>query len=351
MVPRVRRLLAVTVVMACARAEGQSARVAPLPAGVARGVAYAHDWSNRGAQGYGTASDRAQLDALRALGATWVSVMPFGYMRSARDTAVRASYDRPGAEHDAALVATIRAAHARGLRVLLKPHLWVHDAWPGAVDPPDEASARAVVAQWSTLTLHYADLAAREGVEALTVGVEMDPLARRVPSAWREMIAAVRARYRGTVTYASNWSDVATVPFWDALDVIAVNHYAPLADASGTVPLDVATARARATLAGYDAVSRRVGRPVWLTEVGFRRDADALVRPWQWVQSSSAAMMDLQVLGYAATLRAVAATPSITGVFAWKWFTSGGDEDEGPRGFVFRGRPAESLLRDAYRAP
>jgi hypothetical protein len=96
-----------------AQAQGDTASPA-LPPGFARGVSYAHDWSARGARGYGTESDRAELARVRAMGATWVSVMPFGYLSGPTSTELRTSYDRPGAERDEALRATIRRAHALG---------------------------------------------------------------------------------------------------------------------------------------------------------------------------------------------------------------------------------------------
>lgn len=350
-----RALVAAALLATCprcarpAQAQGDAAGLS-LPAGFARGVSYAHDWSQRGARGYGTESDRAELARVRAMGATWVSVMPFGYLSGPTSAALRTSYDRPGAERDEALRATIRSAHARGLRVLLKPHLWVHGSWPGAVDPPREEDAAALVDAWGALTLHYADLASQERVEALTVGVEMDRLARRAPARWRAMIAAVRGRFRGTVTYAAGWSEVERVPFWDAVDVIGVDHYAPLATAPGRVDPARLEAAALASLQRYAAVSARVGRPVWLTELGFRRDARALLEPWLWVAQSNAPEMDLQSLGYAATLRAVRRVPCVQGVFAWKWFSSGGAEDEGARGFAFEHQPAEAVLREAFLA-
>jgi hypothetical protein len=315
---------------------------------VARGIAYAHDWSAQGQRGYGTESDRAQLDRLRALGATWVCVMPFGYMSSAQSLQVRAAYDRPGSETDAALTRTIREAHARGLRVLLKPHLWVHGSWPGALEHQGPA-ALALLDGWGALTLHYADLASREHVEAFTVGVEMDALARRAPERWRTLIAEVRSRYDGTLTYAANWSDVATIPFWPWLDVVAVNHYAPLADAAGHAERNLVERRATEALARYAEIGARYAKPVWLTEVGFRRDARALVAPWAWVASTPAPREPaLQAMGYEATFRAVARTPSIHAVFLWKWFSSGGDEDEGADGFVFTNREAEAVVRSAF---
>ena len=108
-----RALLLLTALLALprctrpAQAQGDTARTA-LPQGFARGISYAHDWSQHGVRGYGTESDRAELARVRAMGATWVSVMPFGYLSGPASTALRTSYDRPGAERDEALRATIR---------------------------------------------------------------------------------------------------------------------------------------------------------------------------------------------------------------------------------------------------
>ncbi|MEZ4408951.1 MAG: hypothetical protein R3A52_21140 [Polyangiales bacterium] len=78
-------------------------------------------------------------------------------------------------------------------------------------------------------------------------------------------------------------------------------------------------ARARAAYVARYAASRRVGRPVWLTRAFAA--TRALVEPWAWVrrgESPRAPAVDLQRWP-AAVLRAVAATPEVTGVFVWKW--------------------------------
>lgn len=326
--------------------------VAPLPPNVLRGVSYAHDWSGRGVAGYGTESDRAQLRAVRAAGATWVSVMPFGYLRDARETHVRTSYDREGSESDAALRRSIGYARGLGLRVLLKPHLWIPGTWPGALRPRDAASCEALVGSWSELTMHYAALAQETGAEAFTLAVEMDEVARGCPTAWRALIARVRTVFFGTLTWAANWGEPEAVPFWDALDVIGVDHYAPLSTTRGAAGAERAAviARAREALGRYVALGRRWHKPVWLTEVGFRQDDLSLVEPWSWPEERHAeSQVDLQSIGYEATFAAIAQTPGIEAVFLWKWFTSGGTEDEGPSGFVFNGRPAESVVRGAFR--
>ena len=49
---------------------------------------------------------------------------------------------------------------------------------------------------------------------------------------WRALIADVREQTGAPLTYAANWTDYERVPFWDALDVIGIQAYFPLADST-----------------------------------------------------------------------------------------------------------------------
>ena len=70
-------------------------------------------------------------------------------------------------------------------------------------------------------------LAEAEKAEIFCVGLEFSH-AQKYEERWRKIIAAVRAVYRGKVTYGANWNDYAEVKFWDALDYIGVLAYFPL---------------------------------------------------------------------------------------------------------------------------
>src|SRR5689334_7449782 len=78
-----------------------------------RGVCYAHAWHNRGADGYGSPTSQKTLQRLRHLGVGWISLTPFGFMRSPTDTEVHLATH--GGESDERLRTEV--AHAHALRI------------------------------------------------------------------------------------------------------------------------------------------------------------------------------------------------------------------------------------------
>ena len=326
---------------------------APLPAQVMRGICLAHSYQASGSAGYGSGTSARSLDELHALGVGWVSLTPFGFMGGLDADAVRPIFDTPAGETDARLRAEIQAAHARQLKVQLKPHLWIRGgAWQAQIDPGDDAAWTRWFASYRAWLLHYAHLAAVEGVDALVVGVELGSSVAKQPESWRALIQEVRGFFHGQLLYAANWDAVSRVPFWDALDAIGVQFYPPLADGPGA-SLASLSERAGRALDVYAELSRRVSRPVVLTEVGYRSSADATLHPQAWPERDHAPTVDrdAQALAYRALLGAVAARSFVRGVFVWKWFTDPASAEEGPTGFSPRGKPAEAVLRRFYASP
>ncbi len=112
-----------------------------------------------------------------------------------RTVGIDLTFEAPFAEN---LVAVGRAvgkaidqAHARGLRVMLVPHLWVETGgWRGEIEPlaPDvkkadgdyafrgratEGAMRRLAQSYRTFVLAWAELAEKHGVDMLSVGVEL----------------------------------------------------------------------------------------------------------------------------------------------------------------------------------
>ena len=203
--------------------------VRALAAGVERGVCFAHSWENGGVRGYGTPTSARELDAIAALGADWISVTPFGFVASLHATEVQLPRGNSGGESDERVRAEIDAAHTRGMRVLLKPHLWAHGgAWVNEVDPGSEAGWANWLGSYRAFLLHYAVLAEETHAETLAVGVELGSTMRH-EAWWRETIAQVRGLYHGKLVYCASWDRADAVHFWDALDFIGAQFYASLA--------------------------------------------------------------------------------------------------------------------------
>ena len=107
-------------------ARGQCAADVPvLPKRIQRGLSLAHDYQLGRTRGYGSATSAETLGELVNVGVEWVSLTPFGFMRSLNEPPVRFIGDYPRGETDARMRGVIRQAKERGLKILLKLHLWI----------------------------------------------------------------------------------------------------------------------------------------------------------------------------------------------------------------------------------
>lgn len=324
--------------------------VAPLAEGVERGVCYAHNYQHGGMRGYGSETSRRSLEELRALGVEWVSLTPFGFMNALSATTVHHAGDHEAAETDARMQAEIAAAHAMGLRVQLKPHVWIRGGgWRGQIDPGSDDGWAAWFDSYAEWIVGYAAMAEALGVAALAVGVELGSSTRRFPERWRAVVARVRDVYRGRLVYCANWDEAPSVSFWDALDAIGVQFYPSIAARPGASEAEL-QARLATHLDALGELSERVGRPVVLTEIGYKSALGAAVRPHEWPEhvDRPRASPAEQARAYRAFFRAIEGRRYVRGVYWWKWFTDPDTDEEGPAGFSPRGKPAEAILRAAY---
>ncbi len=346
-----------------AAAPDASAAAAPLPAGFLRGVSLA--MLNTLDGGYQAPAVGERLAALRELGADSVSLMPFAYQGDPRSPELRFLNGSPTSETDVGVVHAARAAHAHGLSVLWKPHIWVSGrgggSWPGAVEMTSEKDWATWWRLYRRYILHHAMLARYAGADLFSVGVELERTVERPE--WAGLIADVRRIYHGPVTYAANWGGGADrAVFWDRLDAVGVDAYYPLAGEATGVD-DATLARgARQVVSRLEGLARRAGKPLILTEVGFAARRGTWSAPHEEGGEPSS---EDQARAYRALLGALprpsaAADPVaaragalsgrawLRGVYVWKAF-SGDVSARGDRpDFRFMGRPAESIVASYF---
>ena len=332
-----------------ARAGARAERMRPprpwRPAdGFQAGVCLAH--SVRLDHGYLSAACGRELAHLRDLGVGWVSLTPFGYLPAPDVPEIIPMSDAgPDAETDEAVCEAAARARALGLRVWLKPHLWTR-GFVGDLAFRPEGWER-FFARYRVFILHYALLAQREHLDGLVVGHELTSAALGHPDRWRELIAAVRRVYGGTLTYGANWGEeVKDIAFWDALDLVGVSFYAPLADAPSH-DVRAMRARARQALADLKAVGQRAGRPVLIVEAGYPPRPAAAVKPWEEGRGDDP---EAQRACYEALVSALEPETWVAGVFWWKWFTSESAGGEGDASYSPRGQPAQAVMTQAWGA-
>jgi hypothetical protein len=305
-------------------------------------------------KGYGTAACARTMAELARMGATWVSLTPYGRIWNLAPSGIDWTFEAPFPENRRAVLAAMRQAHAEGLRVLLVPHLWVESGqWRGEIDPGTDAGWRAWAKAYRSFVLAWAEVAREGKADMLSVGVELGSWLTgvRAPSFF-PIIADVRKVYPGPLTYSANWDDVDHTLILRALDVIGINAFYPLAEADG--------ARFAELRQGGARVAERVRRlselwrkPVIFTELGYTTRTDPAVRPWEWPENLKSVTVDqgAQAEAYRGLLAPLLDEPAFLGFFVWRVYADPDDvSQEAEWGFSPRGKAAELVVRDAFRA-
>lgn len=312
------------------------AAIGPLQGGIAYPV-----WER---DGYDRPAAGRALDEIRATGAGWVVLTPTCYQRDLRTAVINCSTAQTAT--DASLVRAIAAAHRAGLRVMLKPH----------VDLPSDALDRASIeparpdawfAAYTRMMSRYADIARTSGVEQLAVGTELAGTSGDGVR-WRRVIAELRSRYPGPMTYAANYDEYTRVAFWDVLDLVGVDAYFPLGEdpTSDVAALEDAWRPIASALEGF---ARRTGKRILFTEAGYASRRGSTTAPFDWTTSPVRDDAE-QAAAYEALLSTFEDRPWFAGVHWWMWDDLPGSGEDQTRDYTPRGKPAEAVLRRHWRA-
>ncbi|MEQ9074784.1 MAG: hypothetical protein RLP09_13080 [Sandaracinaceae bacterium] len=305
-------------------------------------------------RGYGTAHTAALLDFLARRGANWVSITPFGRIWSLESTDIAMDFEAPYADNREAVREVIRQAHARGLRVLVIPHLWVETSgWRGEIDPGSPEGWAEYQQSYRRFVTAWATDAAAAGADAFSIGVECKSWSGRFGGYWTDLIAEVRGIFPGLLTYSANWDEAEDVLFWDQLDLIGINAFYPLADHDGAAFAEYVEGAMRAR----DSVADLAGvldMPVLFVEVGYTTRADAAVQPWLWPDDMEEVVIDEreQARALLASFRAFLPEPWFVGFFVWRYYADLDDvSQEAIWGFSPHAKRAEALLDRVFASP
>ncbi|MEL6274656.1 MAG: hypothetical protein AAFU03_06130, partial [Bacteroidota bacterium] len=315
-----------------------------------RGMTFAHE-GYRTHNGYGGSTVKASLDSLSGLNVNSIAIVPYSYLRDPNKMGELPVVYDAGAENDEAVRYSIQQAHQRGWTTMLKPQIWINSAWPGDVDFDSEEGWNQFFDRYTEWIAHYAILAEIEGAESLCIGTELVKTTLKHPERWREMIQLLRKLYGGQLTYAANWGEeFENFTFWDALDIIGLNSYYPLAEGLDAGDEEL-LAGAQAWFAKAETVAEKFNKKWWLTEVGFRSVRAAWENPHAEAGSRSASN-PCQERCFGAMVTAAGNAERLNGMYVWKWpsYLGHGRRRRQPgTGFTPGGKPAAMVLKAYYR--
>ena len=285
---------------------------------------------------FGGAAARRALAQAKRVGARAVAIVPFLWQPSPASPDIGRGSDMS----DADLRTAIRDAHALGLAVMVKPHVWVPQSWAGAVAMRNDADWQAWFANYGRALGAIAHIAADERAEALAIGTELAGTTQRPE--WLGLIAAARTAFRGTLLYvAHNTDEAEAIPFWERLDAVGVTLYPPLgADDDRARRIAVM----RQTADRLEALAAQAGKPVLVGEIGLRSARGAAAKPWESAEERAAVPDPLLQAEVLADWLAALDRPAIRGVLVWRWFTDPDAGGAADTDFTVQRKPAEGVL-------
>jgi hypothetical protein len=309
--------------------------------------------SQHAGRGYGSLASEALLDELVRLGANAISITPFGRIWSLSSTHIALDFEWTVEDSRTGVLRLARAAKARGLRVLLVPHLWVETiGWRGEIDPGSPRAWQEYQAEYRRFVLHWAEIAAAADVDVFSIGVECKSWSGRFGAYWLELIRSVRKTFPGELTYSANWDEADNVLFWEQLDYVGINAFYPLASHDQASYAEYAQG-AEAALERARTLRDLVRKPVLFVEIGYTTRPNAAVEPWLWPDTMQNVQVDEweQARALAALMGAAAAKPWLAGVFVWRYYADLDDvSQEAAWGFSPHGKLAERVLRNVFRS-
>ncbi len=291
------------------------------------------------------AFDPAEFDRIRELGAEWVSVIPYAFSVPGQTEVWFDSERQWWGETREGYTRSIRWAHEKGLKVMLKPQIWIRNqGWAGNFMIDDPHEARQWMKNYERYILQCAEVARDEGVELFCFSTEFRKMVEKYPHLWNELIDDIKTIYKGPLTYAANWDSYRNLEIWPRLDYIGIDAYFPL-ETSDPPDLQKIMKAWLPWKKEIIAFSKKLNKEILFTEYGYKSVKNS--HHGHWKEGAGTPDEEIQALCYEALFRTFYPEPRWRGGLAWKWFLHDLDHRRAHRktGFSPQGKAAESVLK------
>lgn len=291
------------------------------------------------------------MTEIESIGADYVCLMPYAFVKEG-EAEVRFDHTewQWWGECTAGIEALIEQAKSNGLKVMIKPHVWL--GWGdytgdlNFVEPDDQQTWNA---SYLNYVMNYARLAEKHKVEIICIGTELCMQLNDEPDYWSDLISSVKEVYNGKLTYASNWDCYQDFPLWHRLDFIGIDAYFPITEEKNPELGDALDGWRywKGELASY---TDSVKKPILLTEYGYRSVEGCLAEPWvSGTGEDGIASQQQQLLAYEALYRYLWTEPWCAGGFLWKWHCAEHLEAERRlKDYSPQGKPALDVIKKQY---
>lgn len=313
-----------------------------------KGMTYAY--ANGYDCGYATRKSTSSMQQLKQLGVTWIAEIPYGFMPARNAAQIHYAGSDIFGESDESMLAATLQAHTLGMKVMMKPQLWLHfDSWPGKIDFDTDQQWNDWFDSYEKWIVHYAILSELIHADLFCIGTELSQTTLAKPDRWRAIIQKVRNVYHGPIVYASNWGkEFEEMTFWDALDYIGLDNYYPVRKDTKdhTAEMRAAFEQQKAKI---KAISDHYHKPVLFTEIGYHATDGAGMGTHE--DDYDGYNEHAQAECYQMAMEAYWNEPWFSGMYWWKWFSDPDDTGRNADPHSPHGRAAEKIIQQWYQKP
>lgn len=319
---------------------------------------YKADEKHRGMSVFGWSEDNTEgIKSLVKANVEWVAIIPFLYQKDDRTKVINVpEYPERFSRRDSNFIRAIKELHHNGLKVHLKPHLWMNDGWRSNITLDNNKEWDVWFDSYRANMLRYAKIAALTKVELFCIGTELRTSIKKQPERWIALVDEIKKIYKGELTYAANWYDeYEHVSFWDKLDYIGIQAYFPLTKMENPDLKTIENGWDKHLLE-LEQVHQQYKKPILFTEIGYKSESNATIKPWEW-----ASYVDIltekksdrtQQLAYEALFNKVWDKPWLSGIYIWQWDNRTSEESaKTDLDFSPRFKPAENVIAKGFGKP
>lgn len=290
--------------------------------------------------------DNADVAPIVTMNANWVTLMPYGFVGKNGMVTYNSKWQWWG-EKEEGVKETIELCKASGLKIMLKPQIWMMSAYTGDYKLSNEQEWEIFEKSYAAFIFSFLEIAIAHDVEMFCIGTEWREFVKARPEFWNELIKKAKLKYKGDLTYAANWDDYQAVPFWEQMDIIGVNGYFPIS-ISAKPDLKELTMGWDVHKKTLSAFAKKYDRKIVFTEIGYRSMEGATVKPWEH-NTRSKFSAEIQHNAYKALFNVLWEEEWFGGMFIWKWYHN--HESQGGNGdldFTPQNKLAEKTIRSFW---
>jgi hypothetical protein len=260
------------------------------------------------------------LQEIKQLHARWIAMTLPLHMTGSQATHVQTRTDTPTVQ---AFREGIEKAHRLGFRVFVTPQITLDGAqgWEGAISFSSQWRAQIWFTGYWQVLQPYIHVLQGERVEMLSIGNEYHLLEDESPEQWQRLIRNIRAIFTGKLIYSLNWASFTKpLPSWiGELDTIGCSTYFSVTSTPQRLTAQQAVQLWKSNVQlPLDQIARRVGKPIVITEIGYRSGPTAGYLPYIGGRQEPGDDQEQAILFHAA-LQNLSADHKVSGIFWWAW--------------------------------